>query len=55
MTWDTSRTGIYRPSLMVERWGQYLADGLVVPPLMWQASLFIHKRVLSVYNPKRLS
>ena len=38
------------PGLQVERWAMEQMDLLIVPPLSWQASLYIHLRVLSVHS-----
>lgn len=38
------------PSLQIERWAIDMMNLVIVPPLMWQASLFIHKRKLAVYS-----
>lgn len=37
------------PSLEIERWAIDMMNLVIVPPLTWQASLFIHKRKLAVY------
>ena len=41
------------PGLMVERWANALMELLLVPPLVHQASLFIHRRELSLYRRLR--
>lgn len=50
MSFDTTvveRSGSYT----VELWAdQAYKDLLLVPPMTWQASLYIHKRKLAVYN-----
>lgn len=37
--------------LTIEKWSDQAAQLLIVPPLTWQASLFIHRRRLSLYAP----
>src|SRR5437762_11113850 len=37
----------------VEKWHDEIMELFLVPPLSWQASIYIHRRILAVYGVKR--